>query len=467
MKLKVMSIAGLLVLFFALIQWPVQGQTMVPGMADLTFGAVEFVQGSGDGFQVTDAGLTVAETAVTSIYTSPAVTAPISFNVVVPRWHEVVPDGGSMEIALRSHAGDGQWTEWQSIHENDDWMDENDTAIVGEMFLIPNLHATHAFVQYRVSLGRYAGTESPTLQDLTLTFIDTSDAPTTAEALAQQQALDAQPGAAPAALDSFPKPSVISRQVWCPYPGYDPQDCYPPVTYYSVSHLIVHHTVTANTYLPSESLAIVQAIWRYHTYTNDWGDIGYQYLVDLYGVAFEGHYGGDNVVGIHAREANRGSMAVSLIGNFELNYNPPGITPPSAMLNRAADLLAWKADQRDINVFDASDALPDISWGLPNLMGHRDVYGGTQTSCPGSEAYALLPTLRQMVASRIGLVDPHIYVDEVTGNFVKSDRQLVRRAPRLRAQQPRLLHLVHDGPRRVGKLGRVAAGGAADGLVPH
>jgi len=112
---------------------------------------------------------------------------------------------------------------------------------------------------------------------------------------------------------------------------------------------------------------------------------------------------------------------VSLIGNFELNYTPPGITPPTAMQNKAADLLAWKADQRGINVFDTSDALPDISWGLPNLMGHRDVYGGTQTSCPGSEAYALLPTLRQMVANRIGLVDPHIYVDEVTGNFIKSN----------------------------------------------
>ncbi len=416
MKRKVFTITGLLTLLLALIQWPVLGETAVPGMAQRTFTPADFVYGSGEGFVVTEKGLLVAETAVTSIYTSPAISAPIPFNVIVPEWHEAIPDGGSLEIALRSHAGDGQWTAWQSLHENDDWMEENDDTLVGDMFLIPDLHATHAFVQFRVSLGRYTGTATPILHDLTLVFIDTSDAPTTEEALAQQQALDAAQGIAPEAVESFPKPSVISRQVWCPYPGYDPQDCFPPVTYYPVSHLILHHTVSNNTYSPSQSLSIVQAIWRYHTYTRGWGDIGYQYLVDLYGVAFEGHYGGDNVVGTHASGANKGSMAVSLIGNFEQT-----MPPPSGMWNKAADLFAWKADQRGINVYEASRALPDIPWGLPTLMGHRDVYGGNLTACPGSDAFALMPQLRQMVAQRIGLVDPHIYVDEMSSGFVKSN----------------------------------------------
>lgn len=416
MKLKVVIYAGLLTLLLACVRWPVQGETAVPGLANLTLTARDFVRGSGDGFAVTDKGLALAETAVTAIFTSSALQAPIPFNIIVPQWHDDVPDGSSLEISLRSHAGDGLWTDWQEIHENHDWMDENDDTAVGSMFLIPDLHTTHAFVQVRVSLGRYAGDPTPVLQDLTLTFIDTSDAPTTAEALAQQQALDAAQGLAPEAVESFPKPTVISRQVWCPYPGNDPQDCFPSVTYYPVTHLILHHTVTSNTYLPGESLAIVQAIWRFHTYRNGWGDIGYQYLVDLYGVGFEGRYGGDDVVGIHATGANAGSMAVSLIGNFEQTINPP-----SAMWNKAADFFAWKAGQKGINVFEASRALPNIDWGLPTLMGHRDVYGGNLTACPGSMAFALMPQLRQMVAQRIGLVDPHIYVDELSGGFIKSN----------------------------------------------
>ncbi|MCA9935330.1 MAG: N-acetylmuramoyl-L-alanine amidase [Ardenticatenaceae bacterium] len=421
MKFKSVTFAGLIILLLVLVRWPAEvgaEQTAVAGLADLAFSANEFVQGTGEGFQVVDAGLMVADTAVTAVYTSPVVQSPIPFNVIVPKWTAVIPDGASLEIQVRSKTAVGDWTDWADIHENDDWMTDADSPTVGSLFLTPNAFAPHQLAQYRVSMGRYEGTESPILQTLTLTFIDTSNTPTTEELLAEQQAWDAGQNILPANTTSFPKPSVISRQVWCnPYYG---DECNPAVTYYPVSHLIVHHTVTNNSYTPSESAAIVRAIWRYHNYTNGWGDIGYQYLVDLYGVAFEGHYGGDNVVGIHAREANRGTMAVSLIGNFQLGYLD-GIVPPTIMLERAADLLAWKADQRDINVFNASDALPDISWGLPNLMGHRDVYGGTQTSCPGSGAYALLPQLRQDVADRIGLVDPYIYVDEVTGNFIKSD----------------------------------------------
>ncbi len=440
MRTKAMIVTGLLTLLFALAQWPVQGETTVPGLVPLLLKPADFLAGSSDGIAITDQGVHLTETAVTGIYTSAPIQAPMPFNIIVPEWRADTPDSSSLHIALRSHNGNGIWTEWQNIHENHDWQEaaaspdhestdiailglhaHKETSMVGEMYLIPNLHSTHTFVQVRISLGRYAGNPSPTLHELNLVFIDTSNAPTTEEALAQQAALDAAQGVSAAASESFPKPSVISRQVWCPYPGYNPQDCFPSVTYYPVTHLILHHTVTNNTYQPSESISIVQAIWRFHTYTRGWGDIGYQYLVDLYGVGFEGRYGGDNVVGIHASGANRGSMAVSLIGNFELNYTPPGIVPPTAMLNKAADLFAWKADQRGINVFEASSALPDIPWGLPTLMGHRDVYGGNLTSCPGSEAFALMPTLRQMVAGRIGLVDPHLYVDELSSGFVKSN----------------------------------------------
>ena len=88
------------------------------------------------------------------------------------------------------------------------------------------------------------------------------------------------------------------------------------------------------------------------------------------------------------------------------------------MKNAMIELLSWKADQRDINVYDASDTLPFVYGGRPNLMGHRDAYGTTE--CPGDQAHVLLPWLRDQVAANIGLVDPHFYVNENSAQFTKS-----------------------------------------------
>lgn len=420
MKWKFLLLTLLLALLLVQLRWPVQGQTAVSDsgdVADLWFTVADFPAGSGAGYQVVTEGLTMERGATTAVYLSPILTAPIAFNAIVPRWLADAPDGADLEIMLRTAAGDGAWSEWYHLHPQDDWMLPDQPDIVGDMILVPERDVTHTHAQFSVSFGRHSDV-TPLLQQLRLTFID-STGPIIAELLAQQQALDAQ--LPPTAVtDDFPKPPVISRAVWC-VPYYGDECFYSGVEYHPVTHLIVHHTVTNNTY--TDSAPIVRAIWRYHNYTNGWGDIGYNYLVDLSGNLYEGHLGGDNAVGTHASGANRGSMGLAYIGTFTVSDYPnlPGIAPPPALSNAAADLLAWKADQRDINVFEASDALPDIPWGLPNLMGHRDVYGGTRTECPGDQAYATLPWLRQAIANRIGLQDPHYYTDELSGNFIKSN----------------------------------------------
>lgn len=396
-----------------------QVQAQPDGMADLWLRGGEFATGLGMGYALSETGLTVAETAVLAIYTSPVITAPISFNAVVPQWAANTSDHEQLELKLRTASASGVWSDWYDIHPHGDWTLPDDPDFVGDMILAPTTDGGHQAVQFTVYFHHLPDMPAPELTQLRLTFLNTMAGPTTAELLAQQQARDAATASEPQTPDAYPKPAVISRDVWCvPYYG---QDCYPTdLQYYPVTHLILHHTVTANDY--TDSAAVMRAIWQFHTFSRGWGDIGYNYLVDLSGVLFEGHYGGDNVVGTHASDANEGSMALSLIGTFTgATQTPPGIQPPAAMLNAAAALFAWKADQRDINVFAASRTLPNVPWGLPNLMGHRDVYGGTATTCPGDQAYVLLPWLRQEVADRIGLTDPHIYVDELSGQFSKSN----------------------------------------------
>ena len=55
------------------------------------------------------------------------------------------------------------------------------------------------------------------------------------------------------------------------------------------------HTDTRNG--DPDPAATVRAIYRYHAVDRGWGDIGYNYVVDVNGNIFEGRVGGANVIG--------------------------------------------------------------------------------------------------------------------------------------------------------------------------
>ena len=362
-----------------------------------------FAGGAVENVAISDDGLGLAPGAASGSYTSPIWEAPLRFNALVPEWTADEAEGSAVVVQVRTGTG-GAWEEWITLQENDDLTVPGSGAVTGDMIMTPGADVTHDQVQVRVRLSRVGDEAQPIVQGIHLYFIDSTAGPTAEELVAQQQML----GQPAAPEDGYPKPPVISREVWCTEPECDYTE---GLRYHPVSHLIVHHTVTSSN---GDSAETVRAIWRFHTFTRGWGDIGYNYLVDVNGVIYEGHLGGDDVVGTHAADANRGTMAASLIGNFEES------SPPSAMVEAVADLLAWKADQRDIDVYDSS-YLPDVDWGLPHLMGHRDVYG--TTACPGAHAHALLPMLRDEVADRIGFQSPYVYYDELSPetNFSRSD----------------------------------------------
>ncbi|MBP7999410.1 MAG: N-acetylmuramoyl-L-alanine amidase [Chloroflexi bacterium] len=376
--------------------------------ADMVFAGLDFATGEMEQMVVTTEGLTPSAAAATATYISPIFTAPRPFNALVPQWVATLPSDTAIQMRLRTANAAGVWNEWYDIVPNEDWMVPEDTDTVGNMVVAPEVDGTHSYFQYTVTFSRRITAAAPFLHQIRFTFIDATAGPTSAELAALAQTEPQTPE------DGYPKPPVVSRDVWCTDPACDYTT---GLEYYPVSHLIIHHTVSANT--STNWAAVVRAIWYFHTFTRGWGDIGYNYLVDMNGILYEGHNGGDDVVGTHSSGANAGSMALSFIGTFTLpTQDPPGIPPPQAMLDSAIELLAWKADQKEIDVYDSSQ-LPNMDWGLPHLMGHRDAYG--TTACPGEQAHDLIPWIRDMVAAAIGFTPPHTYIDEQTPAFTRSN----------------------------------------------
>ena len=420
MKFKLLSggLIGvaLIVLLFSSFITPASGY-YDPIIEELSFSGEAFTAGNGTSFSVSAAGLGIEQTAYTTIYTSPVIEAPIPFNVVIPQWIANLPDGSSLDVMIRTKTAVGEWSDWEHAHTHGDWTLDEEELEIGELIAVPDGDGRHTHIQYSISLSRYSSLTTPILQKFSLIFIDSTGGPTIEEMIAQQAAIDSAKGQR-ATDDAYPRPTVISRDVWCVA---DDCDYTEELVYSPATHMVVHHTVSSND--PSDWAAIVRAIWSFHTYSREWGDIGYNYLIDQDGIIYEGHMNEDyetlDVAGTHASGANTGSMGVALMGTFtEPSHGIPGIAPPDGMVDSLVELLSWKADQQQIDVYDASDALPDVDWGLTHIMGHRDVYG--TTACPGDQAHTLIPTLIERVAQNIGLTNEYIMIDERTAQVTLS-----------------------------------------------
>ena len=54
----------------------------------------------------------------------------------------------------------------------------------------------------------------------------------------------------------------------------------------------MHHTVTANDYRRRDVAGLIRGMYRYHTASLGWSDLGYNFLVDRFGRSWVGRAGG-------------------------------------------------------------------------------------------------------------------------------------------------------------------------------
>jgi len=193
------------------------------------------------------------------------------------------------------------------------------------------------------------------------------------------------PGAAAAA---GAKPFIFTRAQW----GADESLRRSAPSYGQVQLGFVHHTVSSNSYTPSQVPAMIRGIYAYHVQAEGWSDIGYNFLIDRFGQTWEGRYGGMDkaVVGAQTLNYNSWSTGVAAIGNFDV------AAVPQAMTDAFKRVFAWKLS---LSGLPATGTVLANNKYFQRISGHRD---GFLTACPGRYLYAKLAEIRAGAASLIG-----------------------------------------------------------------
>jgi hypothetical protein len=319
-------------------------------------------------------------------------TLSLSGSMVALTWNHGATVAPDTAVAVRGRHADGSWGGWVPAQLSTD-VDPSAAPSGVRLGTEPVWLGDFTAVQVRYP------SSSTSVPRARLEVIDPGTSPA-----------DAAPAVPPSSATALAvKPVIKTRAEW----GADEslrRGCVPTITG-RTDGAVVHHDAGSNSYSASDSAAIVRAVYAYHTTSLGWCDIGYNVLIDKYGQAFEGRFGGlDKAVqGSHAYGYNVNTFGISMLGNYET------ATPTPAGLDILARVLAWKLDLVQLR----GDAT--VTWtgssgtnrGLlnkasttfsgPVIIGHRDV---NATACPGANLYSQLPAVRARVASlQSGFVD--------------------------------------------------------------
>jgi N-acetylmuramoyl-L-alanine amidase len=296
------------------------------------------------------------------------------FNLLGMRWR----GRAEPEIGVRVRRPGRGWSRWQKLtahadHNPDPHRGERTRAASDPLWV-----GSGDAVQYRLSRR---------VRGLRLHFVNVGSAAARTRARAAQD----------------PQPDVVTRSEWGAG-GCTPREA---PSYGAVKAVHVHHTVSLNDYTPAEAPAMVLAICRYHRNSNGWNDIGYNALVDKYGVLYEGRAGGLGrpVIGAQAQGFNAETAGIASIAD----HTSVGATP--ATLDALARYIRWKLQVHlqplsgPVTLRSSGGSASRYAAGaqitVDRVLGHRDT---GRTACPGQLLYGQLDDLRAMVSTGVATV---------------------------------------------------------------
>lgn len=179
-----------------------------------------------------------------------------------------------------------------------------------------------------------------------------------------------------------PQPTICDRACWV---ARAPSGSISQLS--SLNRAVIHHTAGSADYNVSnieESKVRVRAIQSYHMDTNGWSDIGYHFLADKLGNAFEGRQGSLTSLPRGAHDGvNTNSFGFNIMGYYHTPYNQVPTAEGKAALYGT---IAWR-------VPDPFTGFGGSSYGISSnagyVCGHRDA---AATACPGDLMYAYIGT---------------------------------------------------------------------------
>lgn len=321
--------------------------------------------------------------AVTTSETKPAIHA----NAVAYEWNQSGKTGVSAEV--RTKTGD-KWTGWTDLEVIDGGKDGTDTSNRVSALVLANQIDKVQF-KFLLEGSDAMPSDSISLGDSSLTAIDSTQGPSGHKSLIERTLSFVSPTAS---ADTA-APRIITRAEWgSPQPDWSD---WPP-EYAPLTRTIVHHTATTAS---GDSYADVRAIWQYHARNLEWGDIGYHYLIDSNGQIFQGRYFDQNtvaenkveVIGGHAYNNNRGTIGISVIGN----YTATNLSSPA--YQSLINLIGYKMAR--YNISPSGDGPVGQA-----VVGHYQV---TQTSCPGNGIISRLDEIRNQSNEYAQLHKPNVH----------------------------------------------------------
>ena len=177
---------------------------------------------------------------------------------------------------------------------------------------------------------------------------------------------------------------------------------YPDYYNHHKNKIIIHHTAKdyGSNWTMEDVKKDIQQIYKYHTINRDFGDIGYNFLIDQMWNIYEWRAGWEWAVWMHASSNNVASIWIALMWNFEKD------TPTVEQMKSLVNLTTAVAKFYHIDplgytyTFSTNnDEEPYVvATKNPNIMWHKNV---KSTACPWRNLYKYLPQIRNEVLRRM------------------------------------------------------------------
>ena len=360
-----------------------------------------------DGFDITRSQLEFPATSADGAQR----VAPVSLPLTNDPTMLIIDTGGEeASFSIRSNNG-GVWSEWVGVETP---VDEAPDGLAGEegagraSAIGPIWIGDDAEAVELTLLGGSVGDVS--VETLRST-IDTDPVLLTEASGAEDRAEDG----AVALSTAAPRPAIQPRSSWAT-DGWRSQNdgCDGgPFLANNIRSVVVHHTVTTNSYSASQVDDMLRGIYRTHAVINGWCDIAYNFLVDRFGTIWQGRSGGTDlpVIGGHTKGFNTWTSGVAVLGN----HHTAG-APTNASVAAVQAVAAWKLSLHGVDPLgynwlqNRSSSPPHRfaqgSWvHMPAVVGHRDL---GITACPGNLLYPSIPGMRQALAPAHVTDAPHV-----------------------------------------------------------